>query len=190
MSACCGANGKRPVQTGVCPHCDRKGRAVDPLTVKALLQPAALARLENAPYSFCPTPSCPVVYFATKGESLYHTGDLKVRIGVKDTEDPVPICYCFGHTRTSAWKEIQLSGRSTVLQAITEHVQAGRCACEVNNPSGKCCLGEVNRVVKEGFVRFGGSAGEPKALVADDCCAEPTTRASVVSCSMVTGGSG
>jgi len=28
-------------------------------------------------------------------------------------------------------------------------VKAGRCACEVKNPSGACCLGEVNKAVKD-----------------------------------------
>src|SRR5712692_1981904 len=106
MSSCCATNGNRPVQAAHCPECDRKGRHVDPITVKALLRPDALARLESGAYSFCPTPTCPVVYFSSEAGSVYHTEDLKVRVGLKETEDPVSICYCFGHTRASAWEEI------------------------------------------------------------------------------------
>ncbi|HEY6324505.1 MAG TPA: hypothetical protein VJA16_23410 [Thermoanaerobaculia bacterium] len=36
-----------------------------------------------------------------------------------------------------------------MLAAIRERVQAGDCACEVRNPTGRCCLGEVQRVVRE-----------------------------------------
>jgi hypothetical protein len=30
-------------------------------------------------------------------------------------------------------------------------VKAGNCACEVKNPSGKCCLGDVMRAAKDGL---------------------------------------
>jgi hypothetical protein len=38
-------------------------------------------------------------------------------------------------------------------ERITGEVEAGRCACEVKNPSGACCLGEVNKAVKEAKLR-------------------------------------
>jgi hypothetical protein len=144
--------------------------------VKALLRPAALARLKNVTYSFCPAPGCPMVYFSGEAESVYHKEDLKVRVGVKEADDPLPICYCFGHTRAGAWEEIRRTGRSTLVASITAHVQAGRCGCEVNNPSGTCCLGEVNKVVKEGLARFGGRAEEPTAAATDDRCADSSSR--------------
>jgi hypothetical protein len=31
---------------------------------------------------------------------------------------------------------------------ITQEVKAGRCACEVKNPAGSCCLGDVARVLQ------------------------------------------
>jgi len=144
--------------------------------VKALLRPDALSRLENVPYSFCPTPGCPVVYFSHEAVGVYHQEDLKVRVGLKEGDELVPICYCFGHTRASAWEEIRRTGKSTLVASITAHVQAGRCACEVNNPSGTCCLGEVNKVVKEGLARLGSRAQEPVVLAADHCCAASPSR--------------
>ncbi|MBI3911440.1 MAG: (2Fe-2S)-binding protein [Armatimonadetes bacterium] len=169
MSSCCALPARKETQTTLplCPECRRKGRRVEPVTLKALLLPPALARLENTPYHFCPTPTCPVVYFAVEAESIYHKKDLKVRVGLKEVDDPIPVCYCFGHTRTSVWEEIRRTGQSTAVQSITAHVQAGRCACEVNNPSGACCLGEVNKAVKEGIARLGlksGAAPVPEAL--------------------------
>jgi hypothetical protein len=32
---------------------------------------------------------------------------------------------------------------------VTEHIRAGRCGCNVNNPQGSCCLGNIQAVVKE-----------------------------------------
>jgi len=158
MSGCCithrvaeEANAAR----ATCPNCGTRGRHVEPITLKALLLPEALARLEPVTYCFCPSPACRIVYFATEGESVYDKGDLKVRVGLKERDEPIPLCYCFGHTRATVWEEIRRTGRSTAVASITAHVKAGRCGCEVNNPSGACCLGEVSKAVKEGFARYG-----------------------------------
>jgi len=40
------------------------------------------------------------------------------------------------------------TGSSTIGERIKTEVKAGNCACEVKNPSGKCCLGDVTRIVK------------------------------------------
>nr|WP_272942629.1 hypothetical protein [Alicyclobacillus hesperidum] len=34
------------------------------------------------------------------------------------------------------------------VQYVTEQVQADRCGCEVNNPQGSCCLGNVTTFVR------------------------------------------
>ncbi len=59
-----------------------------------------------------------------------------------------PVCYCFNHTVASIRGEIQTKGHSTAQGMITQEVKAGRCACEVKNPAGACCLGDVTRVVR------------------------------------------
>lgn len=43
--------------------------------------------------------------------------------------------------------EIQ-KGDSTAQQIIMQEVKAGRCACEVKNPAGTCCLGDVTRAAQ------------------------------------------
>src|SRR5260370_26415796 len=67
--------------------------------------------------------------------------------------DPIPICYCFGFTRQDIWEEIRSTGKSTVAKRITAEVEAGRCAYEIKNPSGKCCLGDVTRTAKDRLVQ-------------------------------------
>ncbi len=133
-----------------CSECGQQGRAVETLALKALLRPDALARLEvTASYCFCASPSCAVVYFADEVESIYHKADLEVRVGLKETDDPISLCYCFGHTRASVSEEIERTGNTSAPASITAHIKAGRCGCDVNNPSGACCLGEVNKAVKK-----------------------------------------
>lgn len=41
-----------------------------------------------------------------------------------------------------------------VLAYITDKVKAGECACKIKNPAGRCCLGEVNKTVKEVLRRY------------------------------------
>jgi hypothetical protein len=103
-------------------------------------------------YYFCDDPACDVVYFPANPQApLFRRGDLLVRVGVKEKDDPIPVCYCFSFTRGDILDEIRSTGRSTVAERITAEVKAGNCACEVKNPSGRCCLGEVARTTKDGL---------------------------------------
>jgi hypothetical protein len=114
-----------------------------------LLEPL-VPEIGEASYCFCATPECDTVYFSPSSGRTFPKRHLKVRVGIKETEDPILVCYCFGHTRASVWAEIERTGASTVAESIKREIQAGRCECEVKNPSGKCCLGEVTLVVREG----------------------------------------
>jgi hypothetical protein len=102
-------------------------------------------------YYFCNSADCDVIYFPSNPSApLFRRADLLVRVGSKETEDPIPVCYCFGFTRQDIWDEIRQEGKSTIAEQIKAEVKAGNCACEVKNPSGRCCLGDIARVVQEG----------------------------------------
>ncbi|WP_415814321.1 (2Fe-2S)-binding protein, partial [Deinococcus marmoris] len=97
-------------------------------------------------FRFCPDPTCDVVYF--NAAQTYRTGDLKVPVFQKDQAPGVPVCSCFGHTRADL-SAAAASGTGQALEAsVRAHVQAGRCGCEVNNPQGGCCLGNVVTVLR------------------------------------------
>jgi hypothetical protein len=114
------------------------------MTVLALLKPEAQGEVQGNYHQFCATPDCPVVYYT--GEGAQFTKDqLRVRVGCKETDDPVPVRYCFEVTARMIYEEIQQTGRSTASARIRAEVKAERCRCEVENPSGRCCLGEVIR---------------------------------------------
>lgn len=123
-----------------CPRDRSQGKPVKVLTLKSLLVPQALERLNPpADYQFCSSANCPVVYFSAAGD-VFTTDDLKVPVFQKDPGEDVPICYCFGWTR----RRIQAIDESfSIVDSITKHIQAGRCGCEVNNPQGRCCLKNV-----------------------------------------------
>ena len=58
------------------------------------------------------------------------------------------LCYCFGETEAGIRSELREHGRSDVVQRIRGHIAAQRCACEIRNPRGVCCLGDVIAAVK------------------------------------------
>jgi hypothetical protein len=151
MSDCCFTNVKAGTAPAVmaCPVNGTRSKQVGMFTVKSLLRKLPLG-MANTPYYFSDASDCDVVYFALDPEApRFRREDLVVRVGAKETTDPLPICYCFGFTRQDIWDEICSTGKSTVAKRIKAEVEADRCACKVKNPSGKCCLGEVTRAARD-----------------------------------------
>jgi Zinc binding domain len=151
MSDCCSVNAKSGGAPAVmaCPANGARSKRVDARTVKSLVRKLPLG-MPHTQYYFCDASDCELVYFALDTEApRFRREDLVVRVGAKETADPIPICYCFGFTRQDIWDEIWRTGKSTVAERIAAEVEGGRCACEVKNPSGKCCLGDVVRTAKE-----------------------------------------
>lgn len=147
----------------VCPVSNHKGKAVKLITLKSLLIPKKLAELDpTQDFYFCKDVTCDVVYFSQNQH--FTKEDLKVKVYQKESSDTVsntasntdtvsntvPICYCFGWTT----KSIQESADAKAISAsISEHIQANRCACEINNPQGSCCLGNINTEIKQAEIK-------------------------------------
>ena len=131
-----------------CPACGRRGKRVDRITPEHLLREDRVEELQDRPYYFCATLPCDMVYFSDGGEQTFSKADLKVRVGLKETEDPVPVCYCFDYTEKMIFDEIAGAGRTAIPERIRAEVLAGICECEIKNPQGTCCLGNVGRAVK------------------------------------------
>ncbi|KEF34173.1 MULTISPECIES: putative iron-sulfur cluster-binding metallochaperone [Deinococcus] len=126
-----------------CPVSGHASLPVRLLTLKALLRPQALARLQPAPdFRFCPDPACEVVYFSP--QQTFRVPDLKVPVAHKDPSGGVPLCYCFGFTRAEVEAAREAGRGAELVETIRGHIRAGRCGCEVNNPQGRCCLGMVS----------------------------------------------
>ncbi|MBI5068703.1 MAG: hypothetical protein HZB56_10725 [Deltaproteobacteria bacterium] len=117
-------------------------------TVRSIVKPGRAEGLLAVERRFCRTPTCAVLYYGADG-LVVEKSAAAVRVGVKETEDPVPLCYCFGFTHADVRRQVAERGDSDIPARITAEVRAGRCACEVKNPSGACCLGEVNAAVKQ-----------------------------------------
>lgn len=158
MSDCCSVKGSSPAPpVATCTVNGARSKQVDTLTVKSLLRQLPLG-MPDTQYYFCEAQDCDVVYFALDSQApIFRRGDLLVRVGVKETADPIPVCYCFGFSRRNIQEEILETGGSTIAERISAEVKAGNCACEIKNPSGKCCLGDVTQIVRDRLNQKGGS---------------------------------
>jgi Zinc binding domain len=113
-----------------------------------MVKPEFLEEALKGTFRFCPDRECAIVYFQEQGSRVYTVSDLRTTVGVKASTDPIPLCYCFGFDESHLREEIAQTGTTTIPQRISHLIREGLCACDVRNPSGNCCLGEVNRTAK------------------------------------------
>ena len=133
--------------TESCPDCLRTGKLVSALTLKALLA-VPLTEVQAVDYRLCRSEGCAVVYYSTDQQQRFGEQDVRERVFQKHPSDEdVFVCYCFRHTPRSIRHEAVTAGRSTAVAAITAGIQTGKCACDMRNPQGSCCLGNVRAVV-------------------------------------------
>jgi hypothetical protein len=86
------------------------------------------------------------VYFG--GGGVFRRDDVEAPVYQKEPHGGRTVCYCLVVTEDAIRREIQTTGRSASAERITALVQAERCACEVRNPQGTCCLGNVTAIAK------------------------------------------
>jgi copper chaperone CopZ len=140
--------------TNRCPSCGNEGRSVKPVTVASLVMESAKARVGRTDgFFFCVEPTCEIAYFDPQGGKRIVKGEVKVRIGQKESSAPRPVCYCFDHTVEEIEAEVARTGASRVPEEIVEKCKKGLDRCEETNPQGRCCLGNVQKVVKDAQAR-------------------------------------
>lgn len=135
-----------------CPVSGTLSRKIQRRTLEHLLKPEKIGSLCHVQYYYCKEPTCNVVYFSNEDVPFFTTDDVAVKVFVKDQGDDVPVCYCFNWTRARIKQEIRETEKSTAAIEIAREIKAGNCACDIKNPKGECCLGDVNMFVKEAML--------------------------------------
>lgn len=131
-----------------CPKCKKKAKVVLGKTVEHLLTLKAKAKLSCFDgFNYCKTPSCEVVYFNER--KILTQKDMHVVVGAKEGAKPSILCYCFEWSKEKIAKEIEENGTSLALTDIKHKMHTIGCQCEILNPSGVCCLGDVSKAIKE-----------------------------------------
>ena len=138
----------QPKGKAACPKCGQKAKGVLPKTLDALLTPEVKKRLDCLDgFYYCKTPSCEVVYF--KSDTFLTQKDVSVVVGLKEGAAPATVCYCFGWSKEKIKEQLENNGETNALEDIKAKMEDPGCSCEVLNPSGGCCLGDVTKAIKE-----------------------------------------
>lgn len=121
---------------------------VEGQTVKALVSDS-LRAVKNEQYFFCRTQTCPVVYYTANGGSAYTVAQVRGRVYHKEPKEAdVLMCYCFQYTAEEV-RHAAPDVQQTILDDINTGIKADQCACDLRNPPGSCCLGNVRALINE-----------------------------------------
>ena len=132
---------------GACPTNGKVGKSIDNLTLKAMLA-RPLTDLRAVDYRFCKDADCPTVYYSVDGLQLFTEADLRERVYQKHPLDKdIFVCYCFRHTLGNILSEGTSADPAAILADINHGIKNGQCACDIRNPQGSCCLGNVRMVI-------------------------------------------
>jgi hypothetical protein len=133
MSDCCNKESSSFPKKQTCPVNGKEYSLVDARTITHHIKEPWNWTPKHQGYYFCDDPDCDVVYFG-QDASVVTTTQLRTEVGVKHPSDSALICYCFGVSMLEA------SQNESIKQFVMTETKSGNCACEVRNPSGRCCL--------------------------------------------------
>ena len=143
--SCCTPQPKGKVE---CPSCSQKAKGVLGKTFDALVKEETKAKFSCFDgFYYCKTPTCKTIYF--RDDTILTQEDIKVVVGLKEGAKPATVCYCFEWTKEKIKAELEENGETTALEDIKAKMENPGCACEILNPSGGCCLGDVTKAIKE-----------------------------------------
>jgi hypothetical protein len=130
-----------------CSECGKTGKPIQRQTVKSLLS-VSLRQVQDVKYLFCRTQTCPVVYFSDDSEQTFTVQQVREQVYQKEPEaEDVFICYCFRHT-VGDLHDASPEDRAAIVDNINIGIMARQCACDLRNPQGSCCLGNVRGLIK------------------------------------------
>jgi hypothetical protein len=139
MSDCCSSSSNcsselsKVSKKQLCPQCEKNGTLLPIATVYQHLKQSWSWEPQGEHFYFCEASNCEVVYFDEHG-SLIKQSEIRTPIGVKTQQANDLICYCYGVSVQAAKKDADI--KSFVIGMTKQ----GSCACEIRNPSGRCCL--------------------------------------------------
>jgi len=149
MENCCSSPKENSnTNTIIYPSCKNKAKNIQLMTINSMLKPSVLESINAMEkYHFRSTKNCKVVYFDTSNKE-YTLSDIKISVHQKDDSLSTPVCYCFNWTKEKIKQNVENKLTPNPLEHIRENIKENRCGCEVNNPQGSCCLGNVKKFIK------------------------------------------
>jgi hypothetical protein len=133
MSHCCvsSSNKKNKIH---CPKCHHLSHKVSIKTVFYHLRKPWQWHHKEQDYYFCSTYECEVAYF-NQSNSIIKQSELRSQVS---TNGSPLVCYCFNVSDNDIKQD------PSIKQFIIKKTKEQLCACELYNPSGRCCLTTLN----------------------------------------------
>lgn len=148
---CCAPKNISTQLSNVCKECGERAKSVQSMTLYHMLKRPFVNEIQDTTYFHCETLECDVVYFSNETGQYFVQAQIRVFVGSKQKGPEKQLCYCFDYAAKDINYEIENTGKSSAAEDITAKVQAKLCACEIKNPAGRCCLGQVRLAIKEGL---------------------------------------
>ena len=141
MDECCGGDSSSKVAAKMaCPECSVLQKSVSYQTVVHHTHHPYNQELDEVGnYYFCQNSCCNVIYFDSN-EAFLSIEKVRGPIGQKMDIPSRPVCYCFDVTEEQVLKELARDGVSKTKEFVKALTSGKLCACEIRNPSGRCCL--------------------------------------------------
>jgi hypothetical protein len=124
----------------LCPRCQAIGERVLYSAFEAHVPVDARRPLAASVY-FCPTPSCPVVYFDAF-EATVTTDALSRPVYPKNPA--APLCSCFGLTLEDVEADVE-GGTPTRIRALLAKSKTPAARCDELSPTGHSCIPDVQK---------------------------------------------
>ena len=143
MSSCCTPRSVKkdtPIrQQWDCPRCGKLAKPVQHITLLHHVIAPLNQQLSNEEFFFCANINCDIVYFSETGTVFDHTkirGDISKNL----PDGLIILCYCFDISQARVREEIGRTGESASRAFVIKQTKLKNCACDIRNPSGRCCL--------------------------------------------------
>ncbi|MEQ1740076.1 MAG: hypothetical protein ABL884_09215 [Methyloglobulus sp.] len=140
MSNCC-TGSRTTLSNQSCPLCGKTSKSVEIRTLYHQVKFPENQGIISDSYYFCPSKDCPTAYFSVAGNSIPKRQLTSYQDIQKDK-----LCYCFDIDTADYLTAINTHRAETIKNFVIQRTKSGECACELRNPSGKCCLAKFKQL--------------------------------------------
>lgn len=116
-----------------CPVNGKEYKNVSPTTIIHNIAKPWQWQVVEQGYYYCDDPDCNVVYFG-EDNSVINAVDLRDYPDEENHSSDPTLCFCFGVKRSDYYADPHIK------EYIVQKTKNKQCACDIRNPSGKCCL--------------------------------------------------
>jgi len=117
-----------------CPDCEQRCCKVSRVTLLHQVRWPDNQYIMQGDYFFCANKQCPTVYFSVD----QRMGKEQVR--AFQPNEQAMLCYCFAISEALYQSALNEGTASQIKHFVMQQTQAAHCACNIRNPSGRCCL--------------------------------------------------